>query len=55
MEEIFPYAQAGLVQTVGKNGQLLSEEYREDGVYVKAYLPKEEYLRLMGKLGWTHH
>ena len=55
MEEVFPYTQAGLVQTVRKAGQLLSEEYQEDGILVKAYLPKEDYLRLMGKLGWTHH
>ena len=52
-EETVPYAQAGLVQQVRKNGQLLSEEYTEEGILVKAYLPKEDYLRLMSRLGWN--
>ena len=33
----FPYSQAGRIQTIRKYGQLLEEEYQEDGIAVKAY------------------
>ena len=34
------------IQTIRKYGQLLEEEYQEDGIAVKAYVPAE----LFGKL-----
>lgn len=40
IEELFPYAKAGDIARIRKSGELLSEEYREDGIFVKAYLPK---------------
>lgn len=43
IEQVLPYDQAGKVQKIRKYGQLISEEYREDGVFVKAYIPKEIY------------
>lgn len=46
VETVFPYAEAGKIQLIRKYGQLLEEEYREDGIFVKAYLPKEIYLSL---------
>ena len=40
-ERVFPYAEAGRIQRIRKNGQLLSEEYTEDGIRVQAYIPLE--------------
>ena len=41
MERLFPYSQAGKIQTIRKYGELLSEEYQADGIAVKAYVPAE--------------
>ena len=38
-EKIFAYRDAGRIQTIRKSGQLLSEEYQDDGIHVKAYVP----------------
>ena len=46
LERIFTYNEAGKIQAIRKYGQLLTEEYREDGIFVKAYLPKEVYYQL---------
>lgn len=46
LERIFTYNEAGKIQMIRKYGQLLEEEYREDGIFVKAYLPKEVYYQL---------
>ncbi|MCD8217805.1 MAG: GTPase HflX [Clostridiales bacterium] len=35
----FPYDKAGEIQRIRKYGELLQEEYREDGIYVEAYVP----------------
>jgi GTP-binding protein HflX len=43
---VFPYAEAGKIQQIRKYGELLEEEYREDGIYVHAYVPTELYLSL---------
>ncbi len=43
MEKVFSYQEAGKIQLIRKYGQLLCEEYREEGIYVKAYVPKEIY------------
>lgn len=37
----FPYAKAGEIARIRKYGELLLEEYREDGIYVEAYVPIE--------------
>lgn len=47
LEKIFSYQDAGKIQTVRKYGQLLEEEYRQEGIYVKAYVPKEIYQSLV--------
>ena len=41
LEHIYPYSQAGDIQLIRKYGQLLEEEYRDNGIYVRAYVPKE--------------
>lgn len=43
IERIYPYAQAGRIQIIRKHGQLLEEDYRAEGIYVKAYVPMEIY------------
>lgn len=44
IEQIIPYEEAGRIQTIRKYGQLLKEEYREDGIFISAYLPKEKWI-----------
>ena len=43
IERVYSYQEAGKIQIIRKYGQLLEEEYREDGIFVKAYVPKEVY------------
>lgn len=43
IERLYSYSEAGKIQLIRKYGQLLQEEYREDGIYVKAYVPQEIY------------
>lgn len=47
LEKLFPYPEAGKIQLIRKAGQLLSEEYREDGIFVTGYVPTEIYGSLM--------
>ena len=41
LEKLFAYADAGKIQKIRAKGQLLSEEYTEEGIHVKAYVPAE--------------
>ncbi|MDO4329609.1 MAG: GTPase HflX [Lachnospiraceae bacterium] len=41
LEKTFSYGDAGRIQTIRRSGQLLSEEYTENGIAVKAYVPAE--------------
>ncbi len=43
VERVFPYDQAGKIQLIRKYGELLEEEYKSDGIYVKAYVPMKIY------------
>ena len=43
IERTYDYSEAGKIQFIRKYGELLSEEYREEGIYVKAFVPKEIY------------
>ena len=43
IERLYAYTEAGKIQLIRKFGQLLAEEYRDDGIYVKAYVPQEIY------------
>lgn len=43
IERIYPYSRAGVLQLIRKHGQLLAEDYRSEGIYVKAYVPMELY------------
>lgn len=46
IEKVFPYSDAGKPGLIRKYGQLLKEEYKDDGIYVEGYVPKS----LLGKL-----
>ena len=49
LEKLYTYKDAGKIQTIRKFGQLLSEEYRDDGILVTAYVPTELYAGLMAE------
>ena len=46
IERLFPYPEAGKIQLIREHGQLLSEEYTENGIMVKARVPMEIYARI---------
>ena len=46
LERVFPYSEAGLLQLIRKEGQLLEEEYLAEGIRVKANVPVDLYGRL---------
>ena len=46
IEKLFPYTDAGKPGLIRKYGQLIKEEYREDGILVEAYVPSELMDRL---------
>ena len=46
LEGVFPYGEAGQIQLVRKYGELLEEEYRENGIYIKAFVPMEIFHKL---------
>lgn len=41
LECTIPYRDAGVIQKIREKGELLSEEYQEDGIFVRAWVPKE--------------
>ena len=43
LEKTYGYHEAGKIQRIRRSGQLLSEEYAEDGIHVKAYVPAALY------------
>lgn len=45
----YSYADAGKIQLIRKYGGLLEEEYREDGIFVHAFVPKELYGKIEGR------
>lgn len=49
IEELYPYREAGKIQMIREYGQLLSEEYREDGIFVRAKIPAEFFVQAMPK------
>ena len=47
LKKTYPYAQAGRIQAIRKYGQLLKEEYLEEGIAVEAYVPAELFGELI--------
>lgn len=46
VERLYSFAEAGKIQLIRQNGQLLEEEYVPEGIAIKAYVPKEIYGRI---------
>lgn len=46
LEKVLPYDQAGKLQLIRSQGQLLEEEYLSEGISVKAYVPVEIYRKI---------
>ncbi len=51
LEEIIPYAQAGKIQVIRKYGELLDEEYQEQGIRIRAYVPRQMEGQIKQALG----
>ena len=47
IEHEFSFSEGGLVQLIRTNGNLISEEYTENGIKVCAYVPKDIYGKIM--------
>ena len=43
IENLYSYQEAGKIQLIRRYGELQEEEYREDGIFVRAYVPVEIY------------
>ena len=43
LECVYEYKDASKIQIIRKYGELLEEEYREDGIFVRAYVPADVY------------
>ncbi len=47
LEKLYSYKEAGRIQEIRRYGELLSEEYTDQGIAVKAYVPAEMYGQLV--------
>lgn len=43
IEKVYPYCDAGKIQMIRRYGELEKEEYTQEGIYVKAYVPAFVY------------
>ncbi len=50
LEGVFSYDQGGQLPLVRKYGELIEEEYRDNGIYVRAFVPVEMYRNLEDKM-----
>lgn len=46
IERLYSYDQAGLIQIIRRKGELLSEKYQAEGIFVKAYVTKDIYVKV---------
>ena len=46
IEKVFDYSEAGKLGLIRKYGQLLKEDYKDEGIYVEAYVPAELYEKI---------
>lgn len=47
LEKVYSYEEAGRIQEIRRFGELLEEEYTEEGIRIKAYVPAELYGQLL--------
>ena len=45
IEKLYSYQEAGKIQLIRKYGELQEEDYREDGIFVRAYIPGRMYAK----------
>ena len=38
IEQLIPYTDAGIIRRIHKSGTILEEDYREDGIFIRAYV-----------------
>lgn len=43
IEKVYSYAEAGKIQLIRKYGELIEEDYRDEGIFAKGYVPMEIY------------
>ena len=43
VERTISYQEAGILQQIRKSGELLEEEYRPEGIFIRAYVTPEIY------------
>lgn len=43
MERLLPYSESGILAKIRAFGELVTEDYREDGIFIQAYVPRELY------------
>jgi GTP-binding protein HflX len=43
MERLVPYSQSGILAKIRSSGELVDEDYRPDGIYIRAYVPRALY------------
>ena len=43
MERLIPYSESGILAKIRTAGELVTEEYRADGIFVQAYVPRALY------------
>lgn len=43
MERLLPYSEAGTLAKIRTGGELVEEEYRADGIFIRAYVPRPLY------------
>lgn len=46
LEGVYPYREAGMLRMIRECGELEEETYREDGIFVRAYVPVRVYEKL---------
>lgn len=46
LERLISYQDAGIIQQIRKQGELLKEEYRPEGIYIEAYVSMQLYGKL---------
>lgn len=51
IDHVFSYREAAKLQMIRRYGELLSEEYLEEGIAVKAYVPVQMYGKLLADAG----
>jgi GTP-binding protein HflX len=44
IERLYSYDKAGVIQLIRRKGELLEETYQDDGIFVRAYVPRDIYM-----------